>query len=201
MENEPVNVAERVFQTLTGTWTLTRVIHPDLGTATGTARFTPMAPGRLHYREDVELHLPSGHVGPAFREYEYVLEDDLIRVLLANGTTMHLLTFEPETAPEPAAPVSSPEPTLPEPTPPVHATTSSRPVVYTAQDIHDCVADQYRGTYRLHDVEPRAARPTDPSTDPSPRTGPSPRTEPSTEPAPNPAPNPGPPTSPNSWST
>ncbi|GLY30188.1 DUF6314 family protein [Kineosporia sp. NBRC 101731] len=116
-----VDVAEQVFGRLPGRWTLSRVMHPDKGTASGSATFTPAGPGRLHYREDVEVRLPGGYVGEAYREYEYVLEQTLIRVLLADGTTMHLLAFAQEEGGD----------------------------VWTAADIHDCRADQYRGTYRM----------------------------------------------------
>ena len=116
---------------LAGTWILTRALEPDLGTATGIARFTEAGPGRLHYREDVELRLASGHVGEAYREYEYLLEEDRIRVLLADGTTMHVLVFQPENGRSTASAQG-------------HAAG-----VWTAADVHDCRADQYRGTYRM----------------------------------------------------
>ncbi|MCD5313807.1 DUF6314 family protein [Kineosporia babensis] len=118
-------IAGRVFATLPGRWVLNRVIEPGLGTATGVATFAEAGSGRLHYREDVELRLATGHVGDAYREYEYVLEPDgRIRVLLADGATMHLLSFDLEGT-DPAGPV------------------------WSAADVHDCLADQYRGTYRL----------------------------------------------------
>ena len=125
-----MDVAERVFGMLAGGWTLTRAIEPGLGTATGTASFAAAGPGRLLYREDVELRLANGHGGEAYREYEYRLEGGRIRVLLADGTTMHLLDFSP----------AHPQPN---PRPQPHA------AIWTAADIHDCRADQYRGTYRL----------------------------------------------------
>jgi hypothetical protein len=127
-----VDVAERVFEMLAGTWTLTRAIQPGLGTAVGTASFSGAGPGRLHYREDVELRLATGHVGEAYREYEYLLEEDRIRVLLADGTTMHVLVFQPGQAP--VSPARLP---------------GSPARAWTAADVHDCRADQYRGTYRM----------------------------------------------------
>nr|WP_269810839.1 DUF6314 family protein [Kineosporia rhizophila] len=104
---------------LAGSWRLSRAIEPGLGTATGTATFTPAGPGRMDYREDVELRLANGHVGEAYREYGYVLEDGRIRVLLADGTTMHLLAFGEQAG------------------------------QWSADDVHDCRADQYRGSYRM----------------------------------------------------
>ncbi len=118
-----MGIAERVFAMLPGRWDLSRALEPGLGAASGTATFTESAPGRLHYREDVQLRLANGHVGEAYREYEYELETDgRIRVRLADGTTMHLLTFDQV---RPGSPV------------------------WSAADVHDCLADQYRGTYRL----------------------------------------------------
>ena len=133
-----LDIAERVFGMLAGTWTLTRVLEPALGTATGTASFTEAGLRRLHYREDVELRLATGHVGEAYREYEYLLEGDRIRVLLADGTTMHVLVFQPEGARLIA-------PAL------VNEINEVNEVneVWTAADVHDCRADQYRGTYRM----------------------------------------------------
>jgi uncharacterized protein DUF6314 len=86
-----MTAAQELFAGLAGRWRLTRSIEPGIGTAQGLAVFTPDGPGRLRYREDVELRLTSGHVGPAYRENTYVLEADGIRVLLADGTTMHTL--------------------------------------------------------------------------------------------------------------
>jgi hypothetical protein len=85
--------AEQVFAGLAGRWRLTRSIEPGVGTAAGTAVFTPDGPGRLRYREDVELRLATGHVGPAFRENTWVLGPASIQVLLADGTLMHTLSF------------------------------------------------------------------------------------------------------------
>lgn len=115
-----MDAAEQVFGKLAGEWALIRAIEPALGSATGKARFSESGPGRLHYREDVELRLSTGYVGEGYREYDYVLEGDRIRVLLTDGTTMHLLDF-----------------------------TATYDSALTAADIHDCRADQYRGTYRL----------------------------------------------------
>lgn len=120
---QKVDVAGQVFRALEGRWELSRAIEPGLGTASGAATFTADGPGRLRYREDVELRLATGHVGEAYREYEYVLESGRIRVLLADGvTTMHLLDF---------------------------AEADGQEQAWSAADVHDCRADQYRGTYRL----------------------------------------------------
>lgn len=93
---------QQLFDGLAGRWGLTRSIEPGIGAAEGVAVLLADGPGRLRYREDVTLRLASGHEGPAFREYTYVLEPGGIRVLLADGTTMHTLAL---TGPGPATDV------------------------------------------------------------------------------------------------
>lgn len=87
----------RIFQSLIGDWTLSRVLSPDIGTMTGTARFRELGPNLLHYREDGQLELATGHVGHAYREYHYCLEDEQIRVCFVEpdtfGRTLHTLRF------------------------------------------------------------------------------------------------------------
>jgi len=121
------SIADEVFGLLVGRWRLERGIGPGVGTASGIAVFADGGPGRLNYREDVSLRLATGYTGDAYREYTYLLEADRIRVLLADGTTMHDLVFASTSAP---------------------AGSGAEPV-RTATDDHDCRADRYRGTYRM----------------------------------------------------
>lgn len=92
--------SRRVFHSLIGDWALSRVLHPGIGTMTGTARFRELEPNLLHYREDGRLELATGHVGHAYREYHYVLDDgapgeERIRVCFVEsgtaGRTLHTL--------------------------------------------------------------------------------------------------------------
>ncbi len=100
----------QVFQSLIGDWTLSRVLSPDIGTMTGTARFRELEPNLLHYREDGQLELATGHVGQASREYHYCLEDEQIRVCFVEpdtfGRTLHTLRHADISAP----PLSAPPP-------------------------------------------------------------------------------------------
>jgi Family of unknown function (DUF6314) len=107
-----------VFAALTGQWRIERRIDPGLGTFTGVARIRPLRTDELHYREDGELRLATGHSGPAHREYVYILDGDAIRVCLVvdgePGTTVHRLDLAGGSE---------------------------------ASDVHLCRADRYLGTY------------------------------------------------------
>lgn len=120
--------AQRVFGMLVGDWLLHRRIEPGLGTATGRAVFAAVGAERLDYREDVRVHLSTGFSGDAYRQYTYLLETDRIRVLTADGNTLHVLAFE--------ATDETPGGTADE-------------TGWAAVDIHTCRADRYRGTYRM----------------------------------------------------
>jgi hypothetical protein len=117
--------ADAVFRSLAGRWELSRTLEPGLGTASGTATFTPDGADRLHYREDVELRLATGYSGTGYREYRYELEGRRIRVRLADGVTMHVLDLGGPGGP--GASTGSPE----------------------AGDVHHCRADDYLGVYRF----------------------------------------------------
>jgi len=108
----------RLFAALTGEWTLARVL-PGIGRVRGTARFTPMAPRVLHYREDGIFTLGDGQALEVYREYHYRLEDEQIRICFAEPgppRTMHVL--------RPGATGS-------------------------ASDVHLCGADTYTGHYEF----------------------------------------------------
>lgn len=121
----------RLFQSLIGDWTLSRVIGTGIGTMTGTARFQQLEPNLLHYREDGHLQLATGYQGDAYREYHWVLddgvledgvrEDEQIRVCFVepdgSGRTLHTLRFAESVA--------------------------------TAADVHYCGQDTYTGRYRF----------------------------------------------------
>ena len=96
-----------LFDALVGDWTLSRRFEPGLGTMSGTARIRPERPGVLHYREDGRVAFANGHVGDAFREYHYLLDDDgTIRVCFVEpgtfGRTLHALRVDGTAAVTPA---------------------------------------------------------------------------------------------------
>ncbi len=109
----------RLFQSLIGNWALSRVFGTDLGTMSGTARFHEIEPNVLHYREDGRLQLATGYQGDAYREYNYVLEDEQIRVCFVEPgsfrRTLHILRLAESTV--------------------------------TATDTHHCGQDVYTGRY------------------------------------------------------
>ena len=89
----------------------------------GRARFTPLDPDTLHYREDGELVLATGHRGDAWREYHYLRAGDTIRVCFTDAPvgsrTLHTLHV------------------------------GAGPTGAAVSDVHLCVADTYTGHYRF----------------------------------------------------
>ena len=110
-----------VFHSLVGDWEFVRSFDPGLGEMTGQARFVALDASTLHYREDGQLRLSSGHRSDAWREYYYLHEGETIRVCFADAPpgsrTLHILRLGPDTA--------------------------------AVSDVHVCAADTYTGHYRF----------------------------------------------------
>ncbi|MCK2244289.1 MULTISPECIES: DUF6314 family protein [unclassified Crossiella] len=87
--------AQQLFAALPGRWRFSRVITGQ-GSAIGEARFEPVSGTELHYREDGTLTLDSGYTGPAYREYRYQLDGEVLRICFPDGRTMH--TLRPDAA-------------------------------------------------------------------------------------------------------
>lgn len=119
-----------VFGSLVGRWEFDRVIEPGVGKVTGVATFRPVAPDRLHYREDGRISLAGGHTAAVFREYVYLLEDDRILVCFADGerpgAVMHTLGLRDA---------------------------GDAGAGSCGVDVHHCGADVYEGTYQFRGAD------------------------------------------------
>lgn len=77
-------LAERVFALLLGNWAIEREIRPK-GHFQGTARFVRVDATTLAYAEEGTLVLNDGHSMVGERRHTYLLHEDRIEVLFADG--------------------------------------------------------------------------------------------------------------------
>ncbi|SMO38291.1 DUF6314 family protein [Paracoccus laeviglucosivorans] len=78
---------------LTGEWRFGR--HASSGERfDGTARFSPMPGGALHYHEQGRITFQNGGSSTFFRDYIYIIRDNLLTVQFQDGRLFHQVALD-----------------------------------------------------------------------------------------------------------